>query len=65
MFNILEISLRLANYREEILQICQQMTLLAMKTHAAVFFKEVYKEYYEIFKGQVAQPGSPFAKRVQ
>ena len=40
------------------------MTLLAIKAQAAAFFKEAYKECYEIFKGQVAQSDSPFAKRV-
>ena len=40
------------------------MTLLVIEAQAAAFFKEVYKECYEIFKEQVAQPGSPFAKRV-
>ena len=41
------------------------MTLLATEAQAAASFKKVYEECYEIFKGQVAQPSSPFVKRVQ
>ena len=40
------------------------MTLLTTEAQAAVFFKKVYKECYEIFKRQVAQSDSLFAKRV-
>ena len=65
VFNILEMSLKLANYREEILQIWRQMTLLVTEAQTAAFFKEVYKECYEIFKGQVTQSGLSFIKRVQ
>ena len=65
VFNVLETSLRLVSYREEILQIWQQMTLLVIKTQAATFFKEAYKECYRIFKWQVAQSDSSFVKRVQ
>ena len=50
MFNILEILSRLVSYRKEILQIQQQMTLLATEKQAAAFFKEAYEECYEIFK---------------
>ena len=50
VFNILETSLRLVNYREEILQIWQQMTLLVTEAQAAAFFKEIYEECYKIFK---------------
>ena len=65
VFNILKTSSRLAHYREEILQIWRQMTLLATEAQAAAFFKETYKKCYEIFKGQVVWPGSLFMKRVQ
>ena len=41
------------------------MTPLATEAQAAASFKEAYEECYGIFKGQVAQPSSPFAKRVQ
>ena len=41
------------------------MTLLATEAQAAASFKEVYEECYRIFKGQVAQSGSSFVKRVQ
>ena len=64
VFNILKTSLKLVSYREEILQIWRQMTPLATEAQAAAFFKEVYKECYEIFKGQVAWSGSSFMKRV-
>ena len=64
VFNVLKMSLRLVSYREEILQIWQQMTLLATEAQAAAFFKEAYKKCYRIFKEQVAQSGSSFAKRV-
>ena len=40
------------------------MTLLATEAQAAAFFKKAYEECYEIFKGQVAQSDSSFAKRV-
>ena len=65
IFNVLETSPRLVSYREEILQIWQQMTLLTTEAQAAAFFKKAYKECYRIFKGQVAQSDSSFAKRVQ
>ena len=64
MFNVLKISLNLVSYREEILQIQQQITLLVTKTQAVTFFKEVYEEYYRIFKKQVAQSDLSFVKRV-
>ena len=64
VFNVLKISLRLVSYREEILQIWWQMTPLATEAQAATFFKEAYKECYRIFKRQVAQSDSLFAKRV-
>ena len=64
VFNVFKILLKLASYREEILQIWWQITLLAAKAQAAAFFKEVYKKCYEIFKEQVAQSGSSFVKRV-
>ena len=64
IFNVLKMSLRLVSYREEILQIWQQVTLLAMKAQAAASFKEAYEECYRIFKGQVAQSDSSFAKRI-
>ena len=51
VFNILEMSLRLVSYREEILQIQRQVTPLVTKAQAAAFFKEVYEECYRIFKG--------------
>ena len=57
-------SLRLVSYREEILQIQWQMTLLVIKAQAAAFFKKAYKECYRIFKKQVAQSDSSFVKRV-
>ena len=41
------------------------MTLLETEAQAAAFFKKVYKECYRIFKRQVAQSDSSFAKRVQ
>ena len=53
VFNVLKTSSRLVSYREEILQIWQQMTLLTTEAHTAAFFKEVYKECYRIFKKQV------------
>ena len=56
---------KLASYREEILQIWRQMTLLATEAQAAASFKKAYKECYEIFKEQVTQSDSPFVKRVQ
>ena len=65
VFDVLKTSLRLVSYREEILQIWWQMTLLATEALAAAFFKEAYEECYKIFKEQVAQSGSSFAKRVQ
>ena len=65
MFNILEMSSKLVSYREEILQIWRQMTLLVTEAQAAAFFKEVYEECYRIFKKQVAQSDSSFVKRVQ
>ena len=65
VFNILKTSSKLVSYREGILQIWRQMTLLATEAQAAAFFKEVYEECYRIFKGQVAQSDSSFAKRVQ
>ena len=64
MFKILKTLFKLVSYREEILQIQQQITLLINKTQAATFFKEAYEKCYETFKRQVAQPGSSFAKRV-
>ena len=64
VFNILKTSLKLADYREEILQIWWQITLLVTEAQTAAFFKEAYKEYYEIFKEQVAQSGSSLMKRV-
>ena len=64
VFNILKTSLRLVSYREEILQIWQQMTLLVIKTQVAAFLKKVYEECYRIFREQVAQSDSLFAKRV-
>ena len=65
IFNILEMSPKLASYREGILQIWRQMTPLVTEVQTAASFKEVYEECYEIFKEQVAQSGSPFVKRVQ
>ena len=65
VFNVLKMSSKLVSYREEILQIWRQMTLLVTEAQAAAFFKEVYEECYRIFKGQVAQSDSLFAKRVQ
>ena len=53
VFNILEMSPKLASYREEILQIWRQMTPLATEAQAAASFKEAYEECYEIFKRQV------------
>ena len=50
VFNILKTSLRLVSYREEILQIWQQMIPLATEAQAAASFKEAYKECYRIFK---------------
>ena len=50
VFNILEVLSELVSYREEILQIWQQMTLLVTKSQAAAFFKKAYKECYRIFK---------------
>ena len=50
IFNILEMSSRLVSYREKILQIWQQVTLLVTEAQAAAFFKEVYEECYRIFK---------------
>ena len=41
------------------------MTPLATEAQVAVSFKEAYKECYRIFKEQVAQLSSSFAKRVQ
>ena len=64
MFNVLKISSELASYREEMLQIQQQITPLATEAQAAVSFKEAYEECYRIFKEQVAQSDSLFAKRV-
>ena len=64
VFNVLKTSLKLVNYREEILQIQQQITLLITEAQSAASFKEAYKECYRIFKGQVAQSDSLFAKRV-
>ena len=40
------------------------MILLAIKAQAAAFFKEAYEECYEIFKRQVTQSDSSFAKRI-
>ena len=54
VFNVLEMSLRLVSYREEILQIWWQMTLLATEAQVTAFFKEAYEECYRIFKEQVA-----------
>ena len=54
VFSVLEMSFRLVSYREEILQIQWQITLLVIKAQAAAFFKEAYKECYRIFKRQVA-----------
>ena len=54
VFNVLETSSKLVSYREEILQIWWQMTLLVIKAQAAASFKEAYEECYEIFKRQVA-----------
>ena len=65
VLNTLKVLLELVNYREEILQIWQQIMLLATEAQAAAFFKEVYKECYRIFKGQVAQSDSLFVKKVQ
>ena len=65
VFNILKMSSKLVSYREEILQIQQQITLLATEAQAAASFKEVYEECYRIFKRQVAQLDSSFVKRVQ
>ena len=39
--------------------------LLVTEAQAAASFKEAYKECYRIFKGQVTQSDSSFAKRVQ
>ena len=64
VFNVLEMSSRLVSYREEILQIWRQMTPLVTEAQTAAFFKEAYEECYRIFKGQVAQSDSSFAKRV-
>ena len=64
VFNVLKMSLRLVSYRERILQIWQQMTLLATEVQAAAFFKEAYEECYRIFKGQVTQSDLSFMKRV-
>ena len=64
VFNVLKTSSRLVSYREEILQIWWWITLLATEAQAATFFKEAYEECYRIFKGQVAQSGSSFVKRV-
>ena len=64
VFNILEMSSKLVSYREEILQIWRQMTLLVTEAQAAAFFKEAYEECYRIFKEQVAQSDSSFVKRV-
>ena len=50
VFNVLKTSLRLVSYREEIIQIWWQMTLLAIEAQAAASFKEAYEECYEIFK---------------
>ena len=65
VFNVLETSPKLVSYREGILQIQRQMTPLTTEAQAAASFKKVYEECYGIFKEQVAQPGSPFVKRVQ
>ena len=40
------------------------MTPLTMKAQTVTSFKEAYKECYRIFKRQVAQSDSSFAKRV-
>ena len=64
VFNILKMSLRLVSYREEILQIWQQVTLLVTEAQTAAFFKKAYKKCYKIFKRQVAQLDSSFIKRV-
>ena len=64
VFNVLKTSSKLVSYREEILQIWQQMTLLATEAQVAAFFKEAYEECYRIFKEQVAQSDSSFVKRV-
>ena len=64
VFNVLETSSKLVSYREEILQIWRQMTLLVTEAQAAASFKKAYKECYRIFKEQVAQSDSSFAKRV-
>ena len=50
VYNVLKISLRLVSYKEEILQIWQQMTLLVIEAQVTAFFKEAYKECYRIFK---------------
>ena len=65
VFNVLKASSRLVSYREEILQIWQQITSLATEAQAAASFKKAYKECYRIFKEQVAQSDSSFVKRVQ
>ena len=64
VFNVLKMSLKLVSYRERILQIWWQITLLVTKTQAVTFFKETYKECYRIFKEQVAQSDLSFVKRV-
>ena len=64
VFNVLETSSKLVSYREEILQIWWQISLLATEAQTAAFFKKAYEECYEIFKRQVAQSDSLFVKRV-
>ena len=64
VFSVLKASSRLVSYREEILQIWPQIISLATETQAAASFKEAYKKYHKIFKRQVSQLGSSFAKRV-
>ena len=64
VFNVLKMSLELVSYREEILQIWWQITLLVTKAQAAAFFKKVYEKCYKIFKEQVAQSDLLFVKRV-
>ena len=64
VFNVLKTSSRLVSFKEEILQIWWQMTPLVIKAQVAAFFKKAYKKCYKIFKRQVAQLDSSFAKRV-
>ena len=64
VFNILKVLSELVSYREEILQIWQQIILLVTEVQAAASFKKAYEECYKIFKEQVAQSDSLFVKRV-